>query len=553
MRITVVEPRKSAPRSFSTTFVLKKDLFNDYGFQTRYQLYRERSPEEDAPFLVGTVKILRRGQTAADGLPILSDIVEPLGPAYCSVGDSLDYYERLNTLTITERDELLTTLRDVAAKPELIDEFQIEEGWTTSLFRGNKEWRVFLADANALYRGNFETLSDVDTVFSFFPRNSRDHIRFEFNSPLPEYYSGPYRRIGTHRRRIVLPERAMVLIGRNGSGKSTLLTDIAHVAFATPEERTRKSVRTKGRLEPNGIGFLRVITISYSAFDSFTLPGSSDADFIQIASDVARGEGRFVYCGLRDIAAEAKYDYDNINGDASKSVVDKGGDRRSTTALKSLDQLADEFERLLAHIDAVPEKRAVLDVAVEPLSADPSFAGLNIDEALDVSKGRELFLKWSTGHKIALHVVLSLVAHVSRNALVLFDEPEMHLHPPLTAALMHAVRIILTEANAFCIVATHSPVVLQETLARHVRFIERIDDEITIAVPNRETFGENVGLLTYDAFGLTASSTDFHEALDILVRSGEGLTQIEALFTNGLSSQARAYVLAKLATKEKLT
>ncbi|WP_165823648.1 AAA family ATPase [Metarhizobium album] len=551
MQITVVEPRKAPPRSFPTTFVLKKDTFNDYGFQTRYQLYRESSAYKEEPFFVGTVKILRRGQTAADGLQISSDITEPLGDNYCSVGDSLDYYERLNTLSRDERDDLLATLRDVAANPALIDTFSAEEGWTTSLFRGNREWQTFLADATALYKGNFDTLSDVDTVFSFFPRNSRDEIRFELSAPLPEYYSGPYRRIGPKRQRSVLPDRIMVLIGRNGAGKSTLLADIAHVAFATPEQRLRKSVRQKGQLDPNGIGFLRVITISYSAFDSFTLPGVSDADFVQIANDVTKGEGRFVYCGLRDIAAEAKHDLEAREHDDEQIGPIKDPARRHTTALKSVDQLADEYERLLASVNASPEKRTLLDAAMQPLAADPSFAGLDLDEALGTTTGRELFLRWSTGHKIALHVILSLVTHVSRNALVLFDEPEMHLHPPLTAALMHAVRIVLMETNAFCIVATHSPVVLQETLARHVRFIERTDDEISVSEPTRETFGENVGLLSYDAFGLTAAATDFHETLDLLVRSGEEFSEIEALFTNGLSSQARAYVLAKLASKDK--
>jgi hypothetical protein len=63
-----------------------------------------------------------------------------------------------------------------------------------------------------------------------------------------------------------------------------------------------------------------------------------------------------------------------------------------------------------------------------------------------------------------------------------------------SSCLMHAVRIVLEEKNAFAIVATHSPVVLQETLARHVRIVRRIGDSFEVLTPDMETFGENVGI-----------------------------------------------------------
>jgi len=125
----------------------------------------------------------------------------------------------------------------------------------------------------------------------------------------------------------------------------------------------------------------------------------------------------------------------------------------------------------------------------------------------------------------------------------------MHLHPPMIAALMHAVRIVLEELDAFAIVATHSPVVLQETLARHVLVIRRHGGSFTVHQPELETFGENVGILTYDTFGLTASSTDFHRILDLLIEGCDSPEQVEALFSPGLSGQARAFVMAGFAAK----
>ncbi|ODB38147.1 hypothetical protein A9L43_20640 [Pseudomonas mosselii] len=263
------------------------------------------------------------------------------------------------------------------------------------------------------------------------------------------------------------------------------------------------------------------------------------------------GEGRFVFCGLRDIVAEVREDVKRAEEKAAEDdeEADLLVERRTSTKLKSVDMLADEFVTLLARIRK-NNGTDLFTAAVGPLAADPSFAdlGAQLDVLLSASaRARKLFMEWSTGHKIALHVIASLVANARPKSLVLFDEPEAHLHPPLMAALIHAVRVVLADVNAFCIVATHSPVMLQETLARHVRYVSRNGSKITVEQPKLETFGENIGILSYDSFGLTASSTDYHRALDLLVDGYEDFDDVDALFEPGLSGQARGYVLAKLA------
>lgn len=385
--------------------------------------------------------------------------------------------------------------------------------------------------------------------FYFYPANSVNEIDFDFASPQPEFYSGPYRKIG--RKKTLLPNRVIVLVGRNGSGKSTLLSRLAHVAFASPQNRKTKDIKKFGQLKPNSIGFMRIITISYSAFDSFMLPGIGYKDLEQITEDIESGKGRFVFCGLRDIVAEVK---DDLSLSDAEKINLGEIERRSFTRLKSIDVLASEFSRLLVKIRSL-DLLDLFELALEPLLSDPSFVDLNHQVLTLLTSTQketsELFLRWSTGHKIALHVVASLVANTKPQSLVLFDEPETHLHPPLMAALMHSVRIVLTDLDAFCVVATHSPVLLQETLAQHVRYVRRIGDGLEIGTPKIETFGENVGILTYNSFGLTASSTDYHQVLDLLVTGCISIEEIEEFFPNGLSGQAFAYVHAKFAEKNK--
>lgn len=556
MLVTVHAPSRNLLTSFESEFALQQDHWNDFSFQTLYHLYYN-TPGEKAS-LIGSVKILRRGQTEIDGLLIRLPF-NSLDEAFCSVGTSLDYYQRLNELPTDARTRIVEALRDVAVYPELREAFSTEPGWKTSLFRGTSDWRRYLEDAHVLYFNNFATLVDVQESFTFQPGPDSTQIELNFSAHHPSFFFVPKREVGPSRKRVLLPERVIVLVGRNGSGKSTLLSRIAHVAFAAPEQRASPQIRRLGQFVPDAIGFMRIITVSYSAFDSFTIPGDREDTLSQAARDLEKGEGRFVFCGLRDVVAEARHDINQAKSSESsvfgEPVSDEKlriEDRRTSTRLKSIEQLADEFAILVSRIHAA-DKQDLFHAALEPLLQDASFSELGV-EGLNESlaeDARGTFLDWSTGHKIAFHVVASLVAHAVPRSLVLFDEPEMHLHPPLAAALMHSVRLILEESNAVCIVATHSPVILQETMARHVRVVERVGDVVRVNLPRMETFGENIGILTYDTFGLTASRSDFHLALDQLVRGLPTIDEVDEIFSPGLSSQARAYVLARFAAKVK--
>ncbi|WP_344694260.1 AAA family ATPase [Sphingomonas cynarae] len=552
MAIAIKPPSRQLLTRMDTRFALQQDDWNDYSFQTLYHLHFKHGDLDSDVTYIGGVKILRKGQTKSDPILLTKDFTK-LSSDWVSVGTSLDYYQRLNELPTKRRSAIMNALNDVVSRPELVEDFENEDGWGTSLFRDNSDWRSFLDDAHALYEGNFSALADLSQAFSFTPAGTDKPIDLDFQSPIPPFYLGSYRHLGPSRKRTLLPERIVVLVGRNGSGKSTILSRLAHVAFASPQERATKPIKALGLLDPPSIGFMRVITISYSAFDSFVVPGLVAKDLAQTTQDLVAGDGRFVFCGLRDVAAEAQADVDRdqeLNSDEEESDEDEPPvERRTTTRLKPVERLADEFAAMVARIKK-QEKLDLLDAALKPLIDDPSFADLKeqMNRLTGTSRSaRTLFLGWSTGHKIVLHVVASLVAHARPRSLILFDEPEAHLHPPLIAALMHSVRIVLAEVNALCVVATHSPVLLQETLSRHVRRVRRKGRSLVIKQPKLETFGESVGILTYDAFGLTASSTDFHKVLDLLVDGCDSTDEIDDLFEPGLSAQARAYVLAQLA------
>ena len=131
----VVTPRTRVDATTAPDFVLAQDNWNDYSFQTLYHLSHFESKDgKREETVIGPVKILKRGQAKSDGILIQSDF-EKLGEEFCSVGDSLDYYERLRALGEVG-EEILKRLRDVVQSPELVEDFKGEPGWATSLFRG---------------------------------------------------------------------------------------------------------------------------------------------------------------------------------------------------------------------------------------------------------------------------------------------------------------------------------------------------------------------------------------------------------------------------------
>jgi predicted ATPase len=536
----VIAPRQAKPKTDKPTFVLQQDNWNDYSFRTQYQLYYRRpgtatKQDED---LIGSVKILRRGQKDIDGLQISKDF-EALSEDFCSVGESLDYYERLSALGRDTRVSVLSALRDVVQNPSLEVEFSTQEGWSVSLFRGQKdEGREFRRMAASLITGDYTSLATDGLEFTFKLPGWEQTAHFSFKAPPVEpddFFVGD----------AILPERISVLVGRNGSGKSTLLARLARVAFGSVTERADGVLLGLGQIEPNGIGFPRIISVTFSPFDSFRLPGSDSRKRRQVVKEVDKGEGRFVFIGLRDIVKEQTT---SASQQSELVTAEHSDDRLASTRLKSIDELANEFAGFIAKIKEKNRESLFEKVLVELLYDSP-FGDLDHLQNSEQFGNAAIssFLRCSTGHKIVLLSASGLIANIEPRSLVLIDEPETHLHPPLLAALMHALRRILRTHSAFAIVATHSPVVVQESLAQHVKVIRREGTATQITPIRVESFGEGLGLISAEVFGLQSDATDFHRVLDEVTAKLKSLEAIEALFQDGaMSHQARAYVMSLL-------
>ncbi|MBK1664472.1 hypothetical protein CKO38_06205 [Rhodospirillum rubrum] len=440
---------------------------------------------------------------------------EKLGEQYASLGADLDYYETLYKLGRVVFRPYFKGLRDIAFDDDVKAGVEDLEGFRVSLLRFSGAERT-IDDATKLLKA---TTAPVKRRSEGFKVKFKTKVARSANSFTIEF---------DFQRQNRLPNRINALIGYNGTGKTRLLSNLAIVAsgygYASKEDMLGQAA---GRFVGTKPPFKTVVVISYSAFDTFVIPGGTDAERERLEE---RGEiFGYVYCGLRERA-------ENIQSGVELSY-----------RLRTPSEIERDFLSALGRVREAERLDALLDI-LKPLLRDPSFQRIGLTQLYsnrDDDDIGELFRDLSSGHKVVLKIVTELTAHIagSEPTLVLIDEPETHLHPPLLAAFLKSVRACLERFDGYAVIATHSPVVLQETPARFVQVLRRVADQNRAVAASIETFAESIGVITQEVFNLGDGTTDWHDTLRLLARR-HTIEEIEGMFGRQLGFAARSYVLS---------
>ena len=130
------------------------------------------------------------------------------------------------------------------------------------------------------------------------------------------------------------------------------------------------------------------------------------------------------------------------------------------------------------------------------------------------------------------------------------------MHPPLISAYLRAMSWLLIDRNAIGILTTHSPIILQEVPKSCVWKILRRGDVFNALRLETETFGENISLLNYEVFNLTASNSSFIDLLETevskIIKESRTQTNIEifnqviSIFKGELGTEARAHLMKSI-------
>jgi hypothetical protein len=200
---TVFPPRSSGRAS--TRFVLVRDAWDDFGFKTQYAL------RSSTGSVIGAVKILRRGQTPTTHGLLPDGPLHSLGEEFCSLGQELDYYERIAALEPDERAALLLGLRDVVADTAHGRKFRGEKGWTTSLRRHVGEEAEFDRIAAVLLSRDYTAVIGLGAQLSFHPPGWIEPLVLDFAAS--EDDASYFPPSSTRRGKSNLPQRIAILTG----------------------------------------------------------------------------------------------------------------------------------------------------------------------------------------------------------------------------------------------------------------------------------------------------------------------------------------------------
>jgi hypothetical protein len=293
------------------------------------------------------------------------------------------------------------------------------------------------------------------------------------------------------------------------------------------------------RRNHSGDIFSGIVSVTFSAFDPFEpLPNRKN-----------KLEGvRYSYVGLKHTTLK-----EDGTARPPKGPDDLGRDFASSVWLViNQKQKLSRWILILSILDSDPIfQTAALSVIINDFSRENQNLVPSKEMGKDIQKkASAIFGKLSSGHKIVLLTLTRLVESVEERTLVLLNEPEAHLHPPLLSAFIRSFSQLLTDRNGVGIVATHSPVVLQEVPSTCVWKIRRQVNEVKISRPEIETFGENVGLLTGEIFGLEVTDSGFHKLLLKAVSDGLDYDSIIHQFNEQLGDEAKSIVRGLIAARD---
>ncbi|MCO7573063.1 AAA family ATPase [Pseudomonas chlororaphis] len=484
---------------------LRVNNWDDFGFKTQFFVsYHDSDGEE---FDLGSVKIGRVGQKEGWTKDGLDTSFDGLGGEYFSLGQDLDYYSNLASLDTDIAKEILIGLQDVVWLESRLDEVKGESVFVTSLLRYTSMSSILHQFKRILDGGSALTSFDFEFERKATKKMSAMKLAFAI-----EPGSKP-------------PTNMHVLIGRNGVGKTTVLNQMVR-SVIEPGRQLRNgqfyNLDGFGKQPISDSYFSCVISVSFSAFDPFDPPGDQ--------RDSAQGVRNF-YVGLKSIGGEG---------------------------LKGLDDLCEDFISSFHACIGSHGKRDLWVDSVAKLNSDVNFKEIGILDILPFMEDDEfdqrlsdVYLRMSSGHAIVLLTLTRLIAHIEEKTLILLDEPESHLHPPLLSAFTRTLSDLLIERNGVAIIATHSPVVLQEVPRSCVWKLHRVRLEGGASRPENETFGENVGTLTREVFGLEVANSGFHAMLRDSVSEGKTYDQIISEYGGQLGFEGRSILRSLIASSNR--
>lgn len=445
-----------------TYILLNPTTWDDYSSKNQFTLSVQYKGKHTTLGLLKIISIDSKSTTLS--LPYQ---FTKLGKEYCSLGEKIDYYKNIKNFFGNDYLTILKAFNDVAFFPQISESFENSSDFKNSLIRFDGQEQLMRQARYIIDNYDLSNLYSFEYLYKPSYSNDIDTLKIPFN----------------FNDNSILPDRIYALIGENGVGKTQLVSKLP-IDLAN---------HVLDNFTPRIPLFSKVIAVSYSVFDDFKIPESSS-------------KINYVYCGLRQERNDEKYTL--TKGDLKE---------RFFNSIKKV-QKSKRFDRWCEIVENFFTNNIVDQWKIWNESES--------EYELSVTEFSNSLNKFSSGQSIFVFILTEILANIRYDSLIIFDEPETHLHPNAISQLINSIHLLVRKFQSYCIIATHSPIIVQGILSKNVYVIRNENNVLSAKHPSIETFGENLTKITDDIFGARDTTSQFKNELQILINKGYSYNEI---------------------------
>ncbi len=533
-------PKKEQPGTI--VIIPNEDNWNDFGFQIRVDiivfLYENLFHNSEKLFLEGFLSFIISKKSELFDIRLLHERLQnseekrlnslELPVFFTMLPDIAAYREIVGKIGPDDARVVLHSLHDVVEADNGVGDRSWLRAATDSLvFR-----RAFLRTAESFFAWknagsvldgvSFEQIGRISNelriCFQLAGRPNEHQLKFQFDF-----------------HETILPKRFSVVIGKNGVGKSQTLNRIADAAMRG------LPILTDGKGDRPSFNRILAFYPTAIASDAFPPPKRRRSKvWYRRFSLGGPGFGRRRQT-TADIIVELARTTEMIGGRSRFDIFLKA--IRSIEGHEELALLTRDFDEKSVSVTRLRYggERDQLDRFA---SIDPNLEIIRLIDGkhFDLSSGELSFIRFAATTSL----------NIENSSLLLFDEPETHLHPNFISQFVAVLDNLLEQTGSAAIIATHSVYFVREAFEDQVQVLRSGSGrKIIVETPVLKTFGADVGAISYFVFGEDEPSRLAKTVQREIAEKADSWERVFEIYKNNLSLDLLSEIRAKIEDRNR--